>query len=116
MATRVETEPIAIAQRTSPRRRRVRIRWGSIVKHAFLVSCCVVILFPLAWVLLLSVKSLPDAYTNRIWPHDFQFGSYRTALTAIDTLPQNILNSVVLTVATMLITTTVAVLRFRTSP
>ena len=68
------------------------------------------ILFPLFWVGLLSIKSLPDAYTNHIWPHDFDFGSYRTALTAIDTLPQNIQNSVLLTVATMLITTTFAIL------
>jgi ABC-type glycerol-3-phosphate transport system permease component len=88
----------------------VRLPWGAIVKHGVLVFCCIVILFPLFWVLLLSVKSLPDAYTNRIWPHHFDFGSYHTALTAIDTLPQNLENSIVLTVATMLITTTVAVL------
>jgi ABC-type glycerol-3-phosphate transport system permease component len=61
-------------------------------------------------VFLLSIKSLPDAYTNHIWPNDFDFSSYRTALTAIDTLPQNIRNSIVLTLATMGITTTVAVL------
>ena len=68
------------------------------------------ILFPLFWVFLLSIKSLPDAYTNGIWPNDFEFGSYRTALTAIDTLPQNIRNSIVLTLSTMAITTTIAVL------
>ncbi|MBA3428232.1 MAG: carbohydrate ABC transporter permease, partial [Actinobacteria bacterium] len=79
-------------------------------KHGILLSCCAVILFPLFWVFLLSIKSLPDAYTNQIWPNDFDFSSYGTALTAIDTLPQNIRNSVVLTLATMLITTTVAVL------
>jgi ABC-type glycerol-3-phosphate transport system permease component len=69
-----------------------------------------VILFPLVWVLLLSVKSLPDAYTNRIWPHEFDFGSYGRALTAIDTLPQNLQNSITVTLATMLITTTCAIL------
>jgi len=110
VATRAETERIATTRRLHPARRRPRIRCGSVAKHAVLVFLCVVILFPMAWVLLLSVKSLPDAYTNRIWPHDFQFGSYRTALSAIDTLPQNIENSIVLTLATMLITTTVAVL------
>ena len=109
MATRVETEPIAATRRRPPRRR-VRIPWGSIVKHGILLFCCVIILFPLFWVFLLSIKSLPDAYTNHIWPNDFEFGSYRTALTAVDTLPQNIQNSIVLTLTTMLITTTVAVL------
>jgi ABC-type glycerol-3-phosphate transport system permease component len=91
-----------------PRRR--KIRWGAIVTHGVLCSTCFVILFPLFWVLLLSVKSLPDAYTNHIWPHNFDFSSYHRALTAIDTLPQNFLNSIVVTLATMLITTTVAVL------
>src|SRR4030095_6692110 len=71
---------------------------------------CAVILFPLFWVLLLSVKSLPDAYTNRIWPHKFEFGAYSRVTTAIETLPQNIENSIIVTAATMLITTTVAVL------
>ena len=28
-------------------------------------SLCVIILFPIFWVFLLSIKSLPDAYTNR---------------------------------------------------
>jgi ABC-type glycerol-3-phosphate transport system permease component len=109
MATRAETvsRPTA-ARRPAPRRR--RMRWGAIVTHGVLVAACIVILFPLFWVLLLSVKSLPDAYTNRIWPHDFDFGSYHRALTAIDTLPQNFRNSVVVTLATMLITTTCAIL------
>ena len=106
MATRAETATrvTAATRRAGPRRR--RIPWGAIVMHGVLCSTCVVILFPLFWVLLLSVKSLPDAYTNHIWPNDFEFGSYRTALTAIDTLPQNIRNSIVLTLATMGITTT----------
>ena len=109
MATRVETERVATRRRVPPRRRR-RIPWTAIAKHGILILLCVVILFPLFWVFLLSIKSLPDAYTNDIWPKHFAFGSYRTALTAIDTLPQNIQNSVVLTLSTMLITTTIAVL------
>jgi ABC-type glycerol-3-phosphate transport system permease component len=109
VATRAEPETIATT-RPLAARRRVRIRWGSIVKHAILIITCAVILFPLLWVFLLSIKSLPDAYTNRIWPHNFDFSSYRAALTAIDTLPQNIQNSIVLTLATMVITSTVAVM------
>ena len=105
MATRAETEPIA-----ATRRRLAAARAGDplgpIVKHGMLLFCCVIILFPLAWVFLLSIKSLPDAYTNRIWPHHFDFSHYRKALTAIDTLRQNIQNSIIVTLATMLITTT----------
>jgi multiple sugar transport system permease protein len=109
MAARAETTTrVRTARRPAPRRRRVP--WGSIVKHGILLLTCVVILFPVFWVLLLSVKSLPDAYTNRIWPHDFDFSSYSRVRTSIETLPQNIQNSIIVTVATMLITTTMAVL------
>lgn len=105
---RIETGQVRATRRPAPRR--LRIRWTSVVKHGILLAACAVILFPLFWVLLLSIKSLPDAYTNRIWPHDFEFGAYSRVLTAIETLPQNLQNSIIVTVATMLITTTVAVL------
>jgi ABC-type glycerol-3-phosphate transport system permease component len=108
MATRAETTRVRAHRRPAPRRRRVA--WGSIAKHGILIVACLIILFPLFWVLLLSIKSLPDAYTNRIWPHDFEFSAYSRVRTSIDTLPQNIENSIVVTVATMLITTTMAVL------
>ena len=110
MATRAETATrVVTATRGSAPRRR-RIPWGGVVTHGVLLSACAVILFPLFWVLLLSVKSLPDAYTNRIWPHHFDFTSYHRALTSIDTLPQNFENSIIVTLATMVITTSMAVL------
>jgi ABC-type glycerol-3-phosphate transport system permease component len=110
MATRAETVTRTKAPPKRLPRRARRGRAGPIMKHAVLILACVVILFPLVWVFLLSVKSLPDAYTNRIWPRHFDFGHYGTALTSIDTLPQNFKNSIIVTVATMLITSTVAVL------
>jgi ABC-type glycerol-3-phosphate transport system permease component len=109
MAVRAETAQARTVRRPAPRRRR-RVPLGSVARHGILITTCAVILFPLFWVLLLSIKSLPDAYTNRIWPHDFEFGAYSRVLTAIETLPQNLQNSIIVTVATMLITTTVAVL------
>jgi ABC-type glycerol-3-phosphate transport system permease component len=110
MATRVESVTRTQAQPKRLQRRARRSRLGPVMKHAVLILACVVILFPLAWVFLLSIKSVPDAYTNRIWPHHFDFGHYGTALTSIDTLPQNFRNSIIVTLATMLITTTMAVL------
>jgi multiple sugar transport system permease protein len=107
MASRAE--PATVSARRSSRRKR-KVPWGSIARHGILLTTCAIILFPLFWVLLLSVKSLPDAYTNRIWPRTFDFSSYSQALTSIDTLPQNLRNSILVTLATMLITTTVAVL------
>ena len=75
MAVRVETAQARTARRPARAQRR-RLPWGSIARHGILVTTCAVILFPLFWVLLLSIKSLPDAYTNRIWPRNFEFGSY----------------------------------------
>ena len=107
MASRAEPATDQRAALVAPQ---APVPWGSIARHGILITTCAIILFPLVWVLLLSVKSLPDAYTNRIWPRTFDFSSYSQALTSIDTLPQNLRNSIVVTLATMLITTTIAVL------
>jgi ABC-type glycerol-3-phosphate transport system permease component len=112
VAIRTETirrRPVAERQ-PLPRRARRRSRLAPIAKHLILILSCGIILFPLAWVFLLSIKSLPDAYTNRIWPRHFDFSHYGEALTGIDTLAQNFQNSIIVTVSTMLITTAVAVL------
>ena len=87
-----------------------KIRWSTIVRHAVLVLLALSTLFPLAWVLLLSVKSLPDAYSNHIWPHEFDFSHYGYALTHIQTLPRNLLNSVLVTGGTVVLTTAAALL------
>jgi len=69
-----------------------------------------VIALPLIWVLLLSVKSLPDAYQNEIWPKTFDFSHYGYSLHRIPTLPQNYANSIIVTFGTVVITTVCAVL------
>lgn len=69
-----------------------------------------VILVPLAWVLLLSIKSIPDAYSGTLWPETFDFTHYSFVLQKIDTLPRNLFNSVYVTAATVVITTVCAVL------
>ncbi len=85
-------------------------RWGTILRHLVLACFAAVILFPIVWVLLLSVKSLPDAYQNEIWPRVFDFGHYAYSLQQIDTLPRNFLNSVLVTTGTVVITTVFAVI------
>ncbi len=89
---------------------RSRIKWGPIVRHVVLAIFVLVILLPLAWVLLLSLKSLPDAYQNEIWPKTFDFSHYGYALQKVETLPQNYLNSIMVTTGTVVITTVCAVL------
>src|SRR5262245_63587998 len=57
----------------TPRR---HIPIGTIIRHVVLSIFVLIILFPLAWILILSVKSLPDAYQNEIWPKKFDFSYY----------------------------------------
>lgn len=84
--------------------------WGTVVRHVILALVAAIILFPLAWVILLSVKSLPDAYQNYIWPHKFDFSHYSYALQKIPTLPRNMWNSVYVTFGTIVCATISAVL------
>lgn len=87
-----------------------RLRWGTILRHIVINFFLLTIILPLAWVLLLSIKSIPDAYKGRFWPEQFDFSHYTYALTNIPTLPQNMLNSIIVTTATVAITTICAVL------
>lgn len=91
------------------RPRRFPSGW-TIFRHVMLALFALVILFPVAWVLILSVKSLPDAYQNELWPKAFDFGHYAYALQKIPTLPRNLLNSAVVTFGTVVATTICAVL------
>jgi ABC-type glycerol-3-phosphate transport system permease component len=91
----------------TPRR---RVKLGTIIRHVVLVWFMLVILVPLAWVLLLSIKSIPDAYRPGFWPENFDFTHYGYAITNIPTLARNMLNSVVVTLSTVVITTICAVL------
>ena len=81
-----------------------------IVRHAVINFFLLTIILPLAWVLLLSVKSLPDSMTGKLWPRNFDFGHYAYVFDKIDTLPVNLFNSMYVTAATVLITTFCAVL------
>jgi ABC-type glycerol-3-phosphate transport system permease component len=113
MAVQTQARPLATpaAPAAAEWRARRRPRPTTILRHVILAFFAVVILFPIAWVLILSVKSLPDAYQNEIWPvHGFDFGHYAQALDQIETLPRNFLNSVLVTGSTVVITTVCAVL------
>ena len=84
--------------------------WGAIARNAVLILFAAIILFPIVWVLIMSVKSLPDAYQNEIWPKNFDFSHYGQALSQIDTLPQNFWNSVLVTTSTVVITTIISIM------
>src|SRR5699024_10447179 len=68
---------------------RQTVPFWTIVRHAVLIGFCAVVVLPLLWVVLLSIKSLPDAYQNHIWPNVFDFSHYGYAWDKIPTLRQN---------------------------
>jgi ABC-type glycerol-3-phosphate transport system permease component len=80
------------------------------LRHVVINLFNLIILLPLAWVLLMSVKSLPDAMRGDFWPRHFDFTHYAFVFHRIATLPVNLFNSIYVTAGTVLITTTCAVL------
>lgn len=92
----------------TPHRRRVR--WGQLAQHAIIIFFCLLVLIPIAWVLLLSVKSLRDAYTGTLWPEQFDFTHYAYVFQRMPQVVRNFANSIVVTVATVVITSVVAIL------
>ena len=95
--------------------RRPRQGWfarhrGAVLRHGVINLFMLIILLPLAWVLMMSIKSLPDSMRGDFWPRKFDFGHYSYVFERIVNLPVNLFNSVYVTAGTVLITTVCAVL------
>lgn len=91
-----------------PHKRRIHIR--TILLHAILIAFCLVILLPIAWVLLVSIKSTNDAYNGSLWPQEFDFTNYSYVFTHLTSAIQNFANSIIVTTSTVIITSIIAVL------
>ncbi len=91
-----------------PHKRRIHIK--TILLHAILIAFCLVILIPIAWVLLLSIKSLNDAYDGTLWPREFDFTHYNYVFTHLTSAIQNFANSIIVTLSTVIVTSILAVL------
>lgn len=83
---------------------------SAFIRHLVINIFMVIILAPLAWVLMMSIKSRPDAMRGDFWPRKFDFTHYSYVFQKIDTLPINLFNSIYVTSATVLFTTAFAVL------
>jgi len=99
----------AVAETGDPRGWFERNR-GPIIRHAVINLFMIIILAPLAWVLIMSVKSRPDSMRGDFWPRKFDFTHYGYVFEKIDTLPVNMFNSIYVTLATVFLTATCAVL------
>ena len=81
-----------------------------IIRHAIINLFMIIIIAPLVWVGMMSIKSRPDAMKGAFWPKNFDFTHYSYVFEKIDTLPINLFNSIYVTAATVLLTTVCAVL------
>ena len=93
----------------SPRPGR-RLRLGTVLLHATIIFFCLIILVPIAWVFLLSVKSLNDAYRGTLWPEHFDFSNYGFVLSRFPDLSRNLANTILVTLSTVVLTSACAVL------
>lgn len=98
------------ANTIAPSPRKQKLRTSTIIRHIVICFFMAIIILPLLWVLLLSVKSIPDAYTGTLWPENFDFTHYAYVFDKIDTLPRNLWNSIFVTMATVFITCFCAIL------
>jgi len=87
----------------------LRALLGRVATHGYLVLLVLFVALPLLWVLLLSVKTLPDAYTNQIIP---RFGltleHYWQTWGALASLRRNFLNSAIVAVGSIFLTVAAA--------
>ncbi len=89
------------------------IRWGRIGLHAVLIFACLLILFPFCWVLLESVKSVPDSVQRYIWPKNFEspwWINYQRVFKKRDVVLNNFRNSVMVTTGAVFLSTGTAIL------
>ena len=90
--------------------RRKRIKLSRILLHATIIFFCLIVVLPVAWVILMSFKSIPDAYTGDLWPRQFDFSHYGYVFAKMPSVLQNFANSIIVTFSTVAITCTIAVL------
>lgn len=87
--------------------------WGQIAQHAVLIAFSLSVLLPIAWVVLLSLKSLPDGAQRYLLPHNWAdplWKHYQWMWEKRPDVRTNFLNSVLVTTLTVFASTITAVL------
>lgn len=108
--TSAESSPASTLGSHMPKPHRRRIPWRTALMHGIIIFFCLVVLIPLLWVILMSVKSLRDAYTGTLWPEVFDFTHYAYVFQKMPSVLHNFSNSIIVTLSTVVITTVIAVL------
>jgi ABC-type glycerol-3-phosphate transport system permease component len=104
----VETVHSRQAAPRSPHRRRIKL--SRILLHATIIFFCLVVVLPVAWVILMSIKSIPDAYTGDLFPKQYDFSHYSYVFQKMPNVLRNFANSIIVTFSTVVITCICAIL------
>jgi ABC-type glycerol-3-phosphate transport system permease component len=104
----IDTAHVREATPTAPRKPRFRLT--TILMHVTIIFFCLLIVLPILWVLLMSFKSIPDAYTGKLWPEQFDFTHYGYVFEHIPGFWRNFTNSIIVTSATVFLTSLSALL------
>jgi ABC-type glycerol-3-phosphate transport system permease component len=94
---------------SAPHPRR-RVKSSTVLLHATIIFFCLVIVLPVAWVILMSIKSIPDTYSGQLWPKTFDFSHYGYVFEKMPNVLQNFANSIIVTFSTVAITCIIAIL------
>ena len=108
--TSVESNPASTQKGYTPKPHRKKFPWRTILMHGIIIIFCLIVLVPIAWVLLMSVKSLRDAYTGALWPEQFDFTHYSYVFQKMPSVIRNFTNSIIVTLSTVIVTTVIAIL------
>ena len=102
-----DSRPKMVESAPYPRR---RVKLSTVLLHANIIFFCLIIVLPIAWVILMSIKSIPDTYTGRLWPKTFDFTHYGYVFEKMPNVLQNFANSIIVTFSTVAITCVIAIL------
>ena len=86
------------------------VKSSTLLLHTTIIFFCLIIVLPIAWVILMSIKSIPDTYTGRLWPKTFDFSHYGYVFDRMPNVLQNFANSIIVTFSTVAITCVIAIL------
>ena len=89
---------------------KLRSAVGLGIMHGVIIFFCSLVLLPLCWVLLLSIKTVEDAAKGTLWPSQFDYTHYRYVADNLPYILYNFSNSIIVSLATIVLTTTVSVL------
>lgn len=101
------SQPSAVSISAWPKR---RLRPKAFLLHGTILFFCLIVLLPVAWILLVSIEPLYVFYSDQLSPYQLDLRNYAFVVRHIPDIAPYFLNSVIVTSATVVITTTCAVL------